>query len=481
MSDERVAREQQHAGVPLLSDNSHNVAPKTQSTNNGDAVEQRMCAATTRKGKPCGNQALSGSAYCRVHMALTAKPQSATDKSAAANVAQPEQPRPEDVDDDDGEIAIRDVRASANSQPTDGGALPYAAIGQAADSVYEIEIEVREHADGQDDLAAGIGAVAASLLRMIGENLQRMTPQQVRQALDMLRGINPRDFLDPNFWEGIWMVVSYQFQEQYEFVQRRLRGDYPIDPYGLDYELVDRMRPFMSFMYRTWWRITTEGIENVPEAGRSLIVANYGGILSWESAMIGTAIAEEHPSPRLVRNLFLPWFNALPFIAPAMAALGNVPGLPENALRLLEEDELVCVFPESMNGIGKLFRNRYRLGRFGHGGFVQTALRTGAPLTPVAITGSAETFPILSNAETIAKMLGLPYFPVTPFFPWLGPLGLIPLPSRWTITFGEPIPTAQYGPESADDSLIVFMLSEQARCAIQTTLDAKLKERTSVF
>jgi len=363
----------------------------------------------------------------------------------------------------------------------DGGTLSH-----PADAVYELELHMREqsrHTGSADPDSVVVHNFVADVWRLIAENLERMAPPQARIAFDLLRQfrIDGQDYLSPDFWRGIGMLLAYQLKEQTEFIRRRLRGEYQTDPYGMDREVIEIVRPFLLFMYRTWWRIRAEGVEHVPGDGRALLVSNHSGVLPWDGAMIATAVYEEHPSARIVRNLFLHWFSTLPIIAPTLASMGQVPAIPENAVRLLEDDELVCVFPEGIKGIGKLFRDRYRLARFGRGGFVQTALRTGAPLQPVAVVGAEEIYPLLGNAEPIARLFGLPFFPITPFFPWFGVLGVIPLPTRWSITFCPPIPTTEYGPEAADDPLTVFMLTEQVRGVIQQTIDAKLQERTSIF
>ncbi len=345
--------------------------------------------------------------------------------------------------------------------------------------VREVDVSVRVNTS--ESAEKSLEAFATDLLHLIAENLERMAPEQVRQVREMLAGTDIQDYLSVDFWRGIAMVLGYQIKEQVDFVQRRLQGDYQTDPYGMDYEIIEMFRPLLAFMYRTWWRTTTVGIEHVPEEGRALLVSNHSGVLPWDGAMIATSVYEEHTSPRVVRNLFLHWFSSLPFVSPFLSSMGQVQGVPENAIRLLEEDQLVCVFPEGVKGVGKLFQDRYRLARFGRGGFVQAALRTGAPLLPIAVVGAEETYPMLANVEPVARMLGTPYFPLTPFFPWLGPLGFIPLPTHWTITFCSPISTAEYGPAAADDPLIVFMLTEQVRGAIQSTIDATLKERTSIF
>jgi 1-acyl-sn-glycerol-3-phosphate acyltransferase len=299
----------------------------------------------------------------------------------------------------------------------------------------------------------------------------------------MLRGVDLKDYLDPDFWRGLGMVLRYQIDEQASFIRRRMSGEYTTDPYGMDREAIEIVRPLLRFMYRTWWRVSAEGLEHVPAEGRALLVSNHSGVLPWDGAMIATAVAEDHPAQadRIVRSLHLHWFSTLPVVAPALAAMGQVPGLPENAVRLLESDELVCVFPEGLKGVGKLYKDRYKLARFGRGGFVQAALRARAPLIPVAVVGAEEIYPMFANVEPVAKLLGFPYFPLTPFFPWFGLLGVIPLPTHWSITFCEPIATEQYGPEAADDPLTVLALSEQVRSTIQATLDRKLAARKSVF
>jgi len=154
---------------------------------------------------------------------------------------------------------------------------------------------------------------------------------------------------------------------------------------------------------------------------------------------------------------------------------------PYNAMRLLEEDKLVAVFPEGVKGTAKPYAERYRLQRFGRGGFVEIALRTGAPIVPVAVVGSEEIYPKLADVPPLARMIGAPFFPVTPTFPWLGPLGAVPLPSRWRIEFLEPIETASHGPDAAADRALVLELSERVRAAVQEALLRNLVRRGSAF
>jgi 1-acyl-sn-glycerol-3-phosphate acyltransferase len=197
--------------------------------------------------------------------------------------------------------------------------------------------------------------------------------------------------------------------------------------------------------------------------------------------MILGAIMKEHPLPRWARFMVLDWAFELPFLSGFMRRVGGVPASPLNGTRLLDQDELVMVFPEGIKGTGKPFSERYRLQRFGRGGFVEIALRTGAPIVPVAVVGSEEIYPKLAESRTLARASGAPFVPITPTFPWLGLLGLIPLPSKWRIEFCEPLDLSSYGPEAADDRRVVFDLSEEVRETIQHKLYENLAKRRSVF
>jgi 1-acyl-sn-glycerol-3-phosphate acyltransferase len=270
-------------------------------------------------------------------------------------------------------------------------------------------------------------------------------------------------------------------RERLRRAARRLGGHYEEDDWGFDEEFVELVFPFFEFLYDRWWRARTTGIQNVPAHGRAMLVSNHAGILPWDGTMISFAIQREHPLPRYPRFLVLNWAFDLPFVSVAMRKVGGVVASPYNALHLLEQDELVAVFPEGVKGTGKPFGERYRLQRFGRGGFVEIALRTGSPMVPVAVVGSEEIYPKLGNSQAAARLLGAPFFPLTPTFPWLGPLGVIPLPSRWRIEFCEPIPTADYGPAAADDRALVFELSERVRETIQQKLYENLVKRGAAF
>jgi 1-acyl-sn-glycerol-3-phosphate acyltransferase len=261
----------------------------------------------------------------------------------------------------------------------------------------------------------------------------------------------------------------------------RLEGGRDEDEWGFDEGFADLVEPFFGFLYDSWWRVEVEGAARVPAHGRALLASNHAGILPWDATMISLALLREHPLPRHPRFLVLNWAFDLPWISVFMRKVGGVVASPYNALRLLEQDQLVAVFPEGVKGTGKPFAERYQLQRFGRGGFVEVALRAGAPIVPVAVVGSEEIYPKLGDVPPLARLIGAPFFPVTPTFPWLGPLGVVPLPSKWRIEFCDPIDTAHYGPDAAADRGLVLELTDQVRETVQKALLANLVRRGPAF
>lgn len=253
------------------------------------------------------------------------------------------------------------------------------------------------------------------------------------------------------------------------------------DEFGFDPEFTRRLQSIALWFYRNYWRVEVDGINNVPARGRALLVANHAGIVPYDGAMIRTAIIAEHPRPRHARMLVVDWAFAMPFTNMLLVKTGNVLAHPDNATALLERDELVGVFPEGVKGAAKPYRDRYRVRRMGRGGFVQVALRTGSPIIPVAVVGSEEIHPVLFDLQPLARFLGLPTIPITPTFPWLGLVGMLPLPSKWFIAFGKPIDVSQFGPEGADDPRLVLELTEEVRSWIQSTLHQLLPRRRTIF
>jgi 1-acyl-sn-glycerol-3-phosphate acyltransferase len=253
------------------------------------------------------------------------------------------------------------------------------------------------------------------------------------------------------------------------------------DEFGRDRLFADTLRPFFEFLYGVWWRVEASGIDYIPAEGAALVVSNHTGVLPYDGAMVKLAIQRHHPARRDCRMLILDMFALLPFLAPALMKNGEVRAHPDNAERLLGKGELVGVFPEGVKGVGKYFRDRYKLARFGRGGFVRIALRTGAPIIPCAVVGAEEIHPVIARADWIGRPVGLPYFPITPTFPWLGPLGLVPLPTKWSIDFADPIPMDGFGPEAAEDPILVNQLAQEIRETIQRMIDGRLARRRSVW
>ncbi|MEY9887441.1 1-acyl-sn-glycerol-3-phosphate acyltransferase [Catenulispora sp. MAP5-51] len=266
------------------------------------------------------------------------------------------------------------------------------------------------------------------------------------------------------------------------FLRRRVTGEYEVDEFGFDADLNDNvlmgaLRP----LYEKYFRVEVSGIENVPSEGGALIVANHSGTVPVDALMTQLALLDHHPARRHLRMLAADLVFTLPFVGELARKMGHTLACNPDAERLLRGGEVVAVFPEGFKGVGKPFSQRYRLQRFGRGGFVSAALRTGVPIIPVSIVGAEEIYPKIADLKPLARLIGLPYFPITPTFPLLGPLGLVPLPTKWHIAFGEPIATSGYDAGAADDPMLVFDLTDQVRETIQDTLYRLLLQRRSVF
>lgn len=242
-------------------------------------------------------------------------------------------------------------------------------------------------------------------------------------------------------------------------------------------------RTLYEFYYRIWFRCTVEGIEHVPGTGGALLVSNHAGALPPDAAMITKAIREEHPQPRLVRPLVENFFKGYPGLSMLLPKIGCVPAHPANAHRLLaDEGQLALVFPEGRKGSEKLYKDRYRLRRFGRGGYVETAMRAGVPIVPIAVVGAEEAQPIFAHVSALQKLTKLIYFPITPTFPALGPLAALTfLPAKFTIRFLEPVRTDRMGAAPWEDQGLVQEVSAEIRARIQEELLDMLGKRRSVW
>jgi 1-acyl-sn-glycerol-3-phosphate acyltransferase len=263
-------------------------------------------------------------------------------------------------------------------------------------------------------------------------------------------------------------------------LRRRLTGDYEVDEFGFDPEVTEKLTlALLRPIAEKWFRVEVRGIENIPAEGGALIVSNHSGTVPLDALM--TTVAVHDNTGRFLRLLGADLVFRMPFIGEMARRGGATLACNEDAERMLRRGDLVGVWPEGFKGIGKPFSQRYKLQRFGRGGFVSAALRTGVPIIPLSVVGAEETYPLVGNIPSLARLLGVPYIPVTPFFPWLGPLGLVPLPSKWLLEFGEPIRTDEIDAGAADDPMLVFHLTDQVRETIQQTLYNLLMARESVW
>jgi 1-acyl-sn-glycerol-3-phosphate acyltransferase len=266
------------------------------------------------------------------------------------------------------------------------------------------------------------------------------------------------------------------------FLRRRINGDYEVDEFGFDRDLtLHVLAPPFRPLYEKWFRVEATGLHNVPSTGGALVVGNHSGTIPLDAVMTALALLDHHPAHRHLRMLGADLVFRTPGLGPLARKSGQTLACNPDAERLLTMGELVGVWPEGFKGIGKPYGDRYKLQRFGRGGFVGAALRARVPIIPCSIVGAEEIYPMIGNARTLARVLGLPYVPITPTWPLLGPLGAVPLPSKWYIEFGEPIETGSLDPDGADDPMLVFNLTDQVRETIQQTLYRLLLQRRSVF
>jgi len=254
-------------------------------------------------------------------------------------------------------------------------------------------------------------------------------------------------------------------REALAVVGRRLSGEYEEDAWGFDADYVRALAPLSELLYDRWWRVEASGLESLPARGRALVVANHAGVLPYDALMMATAI-RRGPRPRDARFLVGDRASELPYASPALRRLGGVPDSAHNARQLLEQDHLVLAFPEYGGRAVKPYKERYRLERFGHGGFIEVALRTQTPVIPCAVVGSEEVHPLVSQLPLAGRLMPLPV-----------PL---PLPSKWLIAFGEPI-VLGHPPEAAEDRALVLSLSDRVRERIQQLVYETLIARKAAF
>jgi 1-acyl-sn-glycerol-3-phosphate acyltransferase len=313
-------------------------------------------------------------------------------------------------------------------------------------------------------------------------------PQDIPRA-DSVLDREPQGGIPVGDWLAAFTQAAKEvFGESWEprladflaFLRRRVTGDYAVDEYGFDPEVTERF--FLSAIRpikEKWFRVEVRGIENIPAEGGALVVSNHSGTIPVDGLM--TMVSVHDHTGRNLRPLGADLVFRLPIVGELARKGGATLACNEDAQRMLSGGELVGVWPEGFKGIGKPYSERYKLQRFGRGGFVSAAIRTGVPIVPCSVVGAEEIYPLVGNMPALARLLGVPYIPITPFFPLLGPLGLVPLPSKWLIEFGEPIRTDSYDEGAADDPMLVFNVTDQVRETIQQTLYTLLMQRRSVF
>lgn len=399
------------------------------------------------------------------------------------------------ADKDPTNVHVLPIRSKGKTAPVEpeGPSADFESLSKRLEEkIDKIEGEMRNSIQFLEDEL--IGAIQAKKLTAAEkhlkgdlENLSKQLEVRIQKTLKSLEE-GEKNKKDKRHLESIRKltaqtvkILSFDF---YKSVIDRLGNaeiEEEVDPFGMDRHLVQKIKPLFDYLYYRYWRVTTTGIENIPNDGRALIVSNHSGTVPYDGAMIKTAILNEHEHRKDARFLVENFVFHMPVMGTFMYRIGGVRACPENAEFLLKSGHLVIVFPEGVKGIGKFYRQRYKLQRFGRGGFIKLCMRTDSPLIPVGIVGAEEIHPILFKSNVLAKTIGLPYIPITPTFPLLGPLGLVPLPTKWSIHFGEPIHFKEHGEKAAEDELLVHRLSEKVRSQIQEIVFDLLKRRRSVW
>jgi 1-acyl-sn-glycerol-3-phosphate acyltransferase len=388
------------------------------------------CSGTTVDGRPCRNYAVQDG-RCRVH-ALEATSPGPAGRGADGSPAAPSAPTP-------------------------------------------------SHTSGPDPASA---RTAADRPRGRGESASRGDDAYRRAARAVAdRGLGPAVDALGLLQDLVGDRWADQLRDGAAFARRRLTGDYHVDEFGFDEDLTTHvLMPLLRPLHRHYWRVSSHGAEHIPTQGGGLLVANHAGTLPADALI--TRLDVFDVTGRHARELGADLVFRLPFIGEFARKTGGTLASGDDADRLLASGELVAVWPEGFKGVGKPWRDRYKLQRFGRGGFVATALRAGTPIIPTAIVGSEEIYPLLFDLRIVARLLGLPYFPVVAqmlALPVLGPFALLPLPSKWIIEYGEPIATDELGVDVADDPMAVFDLTDEVRETIQQMLYRNLMGRRSVF
>ena len=270
-------------------------------------------------------------------------------------------------------------------------------------------------------------------------------------------------------------ALQHEIGERMLRIPTRLNG-YGYDPWGFHPDTAQRAMLVTALFYRYWFRVETQGIANIP-SGRVLLISNHAGQIALDAAMIACACLLEAEPPRVIRGMGEYWLPTVPWVNELMVRTGSVVGTRKNCIDLLENEEAVIAFPEGIRGMNKLIWERYQLQEFGQG-FMRLALETHTPIVPIAVVGSEEQAPAIANVRSLARLLRIPAFPVTLTWPLLGPLGLMPLPVKYRVTFGEPM---LFEGNPSDEDEVIGEKVEQVKARIATMLARGLAARRSYF
>ena len=438
-------------------------------------ADRARCTATTASGRSCRNYAVDG-ALCRVHARAAAEgtsPSSNQPPRRQPGLAGPGPARRRTGGDTEVAGAGHAARGDAVDRNDEAAGVP----GVGGVGTGGIAGEDRAASSGASGAGSGRGAAdepgsgpSHGSFRWAEAQLLERGYGAAVDGLELLR-----DAADERFIDALRGLVA--------FLRRRVTGAYEIDEFGFDEDLTTNvLMPLLRPLHRNYWRVTSHGIEHVPEEGGALLVANHAGTLPADALI--TRLDVFDLTGRHARELGADLVFRTPFVGEFARKTGATLASGDDADRLLSAGELVAVWPEGFKGLGKPWRDRYKLQRFGRGGFVATASRSDVPIIPTAIVGSEEIYPMLFDLRVVARLLGFPYFPVVPqmfALPVLGPFALLPLPSKWIIEYGEPIDTGVLSAGLAEDPMALFDLTDQVRQRIQDMLHRNLMGRRSVF
>jgi 1-acyl-sn-glycerol-3-phosphate acyltransferase len=401
--------------------------------------ESTQCAATTKSGDQCMNAARPGADFCHIHsnvVGVQEEEQLTYDSESVREQSDEELQRQ----------LIEELDALMNRVRT---VIP---------NYTPPPLPSSERARGED-----------------GENGDQARPKML-SILERITGRIGEDLLDPETWRGLWYMASYTLEYQGDLIKRRINGDYETDEWGLDWEVIEATRPFLDFLYKYFWRVETIGLENIPDYERTLLVSNQTDQPPWDPILLMTTMLNEHPAQRLVRNLYPAQIPTLPFISSLAIKIGQALDSVENGVRLLEQEELVSVFPERLPLLGRMQRDRFKISRFKDTSFVQMAADTASPIVPVAILSSADT--LISRQGWAARQGTEQYQMIGGILPLPRRRmnSLLPLPGKMTICFGEPILLSEPDQQSSTTLEYYSITADKVRSEIQTMISGRLEQ-----